>query len=69
MVFHARASMLFGDKEFHVVNEDMESSFSLKFKEFRCILTLAQDSKDNVKEAIDEGLWTDKPQECFQSHS
>lgn len=47
----------------------MGSSFSLKFKEFRCILTLGQDSKDIVKEAVNEGLLTDKHLECFQFHS
>lgn len=47
----------------------MESSFSLKFKESRCILTLAQDNKDIVKEAISEGLLTDRLRESFQSHS
>ena len=47
----------------------MGSSFSLKFKESRCILTLAQDNKDIVKEVINEGLLTDRLLECFQSHS
>jgi hypothetical protein len=47
----------------------MESSFLLKFKESRCILTLAQDNKDIEKDAINEGLLTDRLLECFQSHS
>jgi len=47
----------------------MESSFSLKFKESRCILTLAQDNMNIEKEAINEGLLTDRLLESFQSHS
>ena len=47
----------------------MEYSFSLKFKESQCILTLAQDNMDIVKEAINEGLLTDRLLESFQSHS
>ena len=47
----------------------MESSFSLKFKESRCILTLAQDNMDIVKEPVNEGLLTDRLLESFQSLS
>ena len=67
-VFHVRENNLFGDKGFHV-NEDVESSFWLIFKEFRWILTQVQDNKYIVRVVIDEDLLTDKLQEYFQSHS